>query len=112
MNLLSRSEEIILATILKIGDNAYGVSIRNQIFKDTGDKWSFASIYQPLSRLERKKFVERIKGEPSSERGGKSKYFYVLTIEGKKALLEIKNSHDQIWKNMPLINIKEPAKNE
>ena len=42
---ISRNEEIILLTILKLKGNAYGVSIRKQIYQDMGDKWSFASIY-------------------------------------------------------------------
>ena len=54
MKLLSRSEEIILLTILKLGEEAYGVQIRDQIFKDTGDAWSFASIYTPLDKMTRK----------------------------------------------------------
>lgn len=103
MKLLSRSEEIILLTILKLKYNAYGVSIREQIFEDTGDKWSFASIYQPLDKLVRKEYVRKIKGEPSAERGGKSKFFYDVTPEGKKALLEIRRAHDQIWEGVPRI---------
>lgn len=106
MKLLSRTEEIILLTILKLKYNAYGVSIREQIFEDTGDKWSFASIYQPLDKLVRKEYVRKIKGEPSAERGGKSKFFYEVTPEGKKALLEIRRAHDQIWAGVPRIALE------
>jgi len=112
MNLLSRSEEIILVTILKLGDMAYGVSIREQIQKDTGDEWSFASIYQPLMRLTNKKYVSRFKGDPSSERGGKSKYYYELTSHGRKALMEIKAAHEMVWKEAPQITAEQIAENE
>ena len=112
MNLLSRSEEIILVAILKLEDAAYGVSIRDQIQKDTGDEWSFASIYQPLMRLTKKKYVSRIKGDPSSERGGKSKYFYELTADGKRALMEIKASHERVWNGAPHIAVEKIVKNE
>jgi len=112
MNLLSRSEEIILVAILKLEDEAYGVSIHEQIQKDTGDEWSFASIYQPLMRLTKKKYVSRIKGDPSSERGGKSKYFYQLTSLGKRALLEIKASHEKVWSGTPQINVDPIVENE
>ena len=106
MKLLSRSEEIILITILKLEDTAYGVSIREQIFRDTGDQWSFASIYQPLDKLVRKEYARKIKGEPSAERGGKSKFFYEVTPEGKKALLAILRAHDQIWAGVPRIALE------
>lgn len=112
MNLLSRSEEIILVTILKLGDSAYGVSIHEQIQKDTGDEWSFASIYQPLMRLTKKNYVTRVKGDPASERGGKSKYYYRLTLHGKRALLEIKASYENIWRGAPKIAVDKVLENE
>lgn len=100
---LTRAEELILVVILKLGDNAYGVSIREQIHRDTGEKWSFASIYQPLDKLARKEFVRKIKGEPTAERGGKSKFYYEVTLEGKKALLEIRKAYDSVWAGVPRI---------
>lgn len=112
MNLLSRSEEIILVAILKLGNAAYGVSIREQISKDTGDEWSFASIYQPLMRLTGKNYVSRTKGNSSSERGGKSKYFYELTAAGKRALLIIKNSHESVWRGVTQLAVDQIIENE
>lgn len=101
MKLLTRTEEIIMLTILKLEDNAYGVSIREQIFDDTGDRLSFASIYQPLDKLARIAYVRKRKGEPSAERGGKSKFFYEVTPEGKNALLAVRKAHDRIWSGVP-----------
>jgi PadR family transcriptional regulator PadR len=103
MKLLSRSEEIILLTILKLKDNAYGVSIREQIYADTGERWSFASIYTPLDKLVRKEYVRKIKGDPSAERGGKSKFFYEVMPEGKTALLELGRAYDRVRKGVPRI---------
>ena len=103
MKVLSRSEETILLTILKLGDNAYGVSIREQIADDTGDKWSFASIYQPLDKLVRKGYVRKIKGEPTAERGGKSKFYYQVTSEGKEGLVRTRKAQEQIWAGVPRI---------
>jgi len=100
MKLLSRSEEIILLTILKLKDNAYGVSIREQIYCDTGDRWSFASIYTPLDKLTRKKYVRKYKGDPTPERGGKSKYIYEITQDGRAALAGILAAHERIWSNV------------
>ena len=106
MKLLSRSEEIILLTILKLRDNAYGVSIREQICNDTGDTWSFASIYQPLDKLVRKEYVKKIKGEPTAERGGKSKFYYEVTRNGKEVLLAVRKTHDQVWAGIPNIALE------
>ena len=98
---MSRSEEVLLLTILKLEDNAYGVSIREQIKNDSGRYWSFASIYTPLEKLTKKRYVEKLKGEPSPERGGKSKYLYRVTSDGKKALLELKAAHEKFWEGVP-----------
>ncbi|MFC2133200.1 PadR family transcriptional regulator [Bacteroidota bacterium] len=103
MKLLSRAEEIILLVILKLGAEAYGVKIREQIFLDTGDTWSFASIYTPLDKLVRKKYAVKIKGDPSPERGGKSKYYYRVTEGGIHAIKELQDAHKQVWAGVPNI---------
>ena len=103
---MTRNEEIILLTILKLKDNAYGVSIRKQIYKDMGDNWSFASIYQPLDNLVRKKYVKRMKGDPTSRRGGKSKFYYEVTPDGLRGLQELKKAHEQVWSDILEISLE------
>jgi PadR family transcriptional regulator PadR len=103
---MTRNEEIILLTILKLKGNAYGVSIRRLIYKDMGNKWSFASIYQPLDNLVRKKYVRRIKGDPTARRGGKSKFYYEVTPEGLRNLQRIKKAHEQVWAGIPEISLE------
>jgi len=106
MKTLSRSEEMILLSILKLEEDAYGVSIRRQILQDTGDKWSFASIYTPLDKLSKKGFVKKTKGNPLPERGGKSKFFYRVTPEGKKALIELYEKHQKVWSDISHIELE------
>jgi len=103
---MTRNEEIILLTILKLKSNAYGVSIRKQIYKDMGDRWSFASIYQPLDNLVRKNYVRRIKGNPTARRGGKSKFYYEVTPDGIQNLLKIKKAHEQVWAGILEISLE------
>jgi PadR family transcriptional regulator PadR len=104
---MTRNEEIILLTILKLQGNAYGVSIRRQIYQDMGEKWSFASIYQPLDNLVRKKYVRRIKGDPTSRRGGKSKFYYEVTREGLRNLRKLKEAHEKVWAGIPEISVED-----
>jgi DNA-binding PadR family transcriptional regulator len=98
---MTRNEEIILLTILKLEGDAYGVSIRKQIYRDMGDRWSFASIYQPLDNLVRKKYVKRKKGDPTAKRGGKSKFYYVVTPDGLRNLKKLKKAHERVWAGIP-----------
>ncbi|MCG2815348.1 MAG: helix-turn-helix transcriptional regulator [Acidobacteriota bacterium] len=100
MNLLSRAEEIILLAVFKLKKNAYGISIRELIKKETGVEWSFAQIYDPLNRLFQKGYVSKSKGGSEPERGGRPKCLYVITRSGKAALLEIRAVQDSIWNSV------------
>lgn len=97
MILLSRSEEIVLLAIWKLKDNAYGVTIREQVSGDTGHEWSFGAIYKPLKKLLHRDFVKKKSSKPYAERGGRSKYLYTLTTNGEDALREIRQIHKAVW---------------
>jgi len=99
MKLLSRIEEMVLLSILRLQDNAYGVTIRKLISEVTGKRWSIGAIYVPLERLEHKGFVESYSGEPTEIRGGRSKRLYKVTSEGFNALEEIKKVNKVLWED-------------
>ena len=107
MILLSRAEEIILLAVYKQGSNAYGVTIREQVFKDIGRRWSFGIIYKTLKKMKAKGYVDKISSAPISERGGRSKYFYELTSEGISALEKIKSVHSSLWKGIEELSIEQ-----
>ena len=97
MILLSRAEEIILLAIFKLREDAYGVTIREQVYKDIGNYWSFGVIYKTLNKMRSKGFVKKIQSEPLAERGGRSKYYYRITPIGLQALEKIQKVHSSIW---------------
>lgn len=97
MVLLSRAEEIILLAIFKLKNDAYGVTIREQVYKDIGNYWSFGVIYKTLNKMRNKGFVKKIQSEPLAERGGRSKYYYRITSGGLQALEDIHKVHSSIW---------------
>jgi PadR family transcriptional regulator PadR len=103
MKLLSRQEEIVLLSIWHLKDNAYGVTIRENISEITGQYWSIGSIYVPLDRLWEKGLVATRQGPTAKMRGGRSKRFYELTPEGRKTLIEIKHVQDAFWKDFPRV---------
>lgn len=106
MKILSRTEEIILATVWKLQDDAYGVTINEYINKNTGINWKFGSIYTPLGRLVKKRLLKTYEGEPTAQRGGRRKIYFELTDLGKRALLEIQKVHSAIWTEMPVLKFK------
>jgi DNA-binding PadR family transcriptional regulator len=100
MNELSKAEEIILLTILRLGKNAYGVSIRLQIKDDTGKDYTYGTLYGLLRQLAFKGLINKRLGAPTPEKGGRRKTYFDLTLEGIKALKESIAFHRQVWKDL------------
>jgi PadR family transcriptional regulator, regulatory protein PadR len=100
MKLLSRSEEILLIAIWRLCGNAYGVSIRDLVSELTGNEWTLGAIYVPLDKLTEKEYVKKYDSAPTSNRGGRSKCMYELTEDGKKALREIHEVQESLWKGI------------
>lgn len=98
MKLISRIDELILVAIWKLGKNAYGMAVREEIIRATGMNWLLGAIYGPLARLHRQGLVTSVKGEPTPERGGRAKVYYELTPAGKAALKTIREVGAEMWK--------------
>jgi len=91
-------EELVLLTIASLGENAYGVAIKEDIEMRAGRDISLGALHSTITRLEEKKFIQSWLGEPTQERGGRRKRFFELTHQGKVALHDIKALRDELWK--------------
>ncbi len=78
----------LMLAVLRLGSNAYGVKIREEINERTGRDVAIGQIYTVLGRLERKGFVSSRMGEPTPERGGRAKKFYRIEAKGQEAVRE------------------------
>ncbi len=85
---LGEFEEIVLLAILRLRDNAYGVSIRQTVEEVAGRPTSIGAIYTTLERLEQKGFVRSREGEATPERGGRAKRYFKIEGAGVQALNE------------------------
>ena len=101
MNFLSRIEEILLLAIWKLADNAYGISIREQVEQDTGTEWMSGAIYAPLNRLRKNGYVETTQALGSTDRGGRPRIYYRLTSLGERKLANIQEVNRSIWTGVP-----------
>ena len=101
MKPLTKSEEILLLTIWKLNDTAYGVLIKEHVSEITGRSWTFGALYVSLDKLAKKGYVQKRKGDPTPERGGRYKIYYHLTRDGKKALQTARELNRQLWKDVP-----------
>jgi PadR family transcriptional regulator PadR len=84
--LLGELEQLVLLAVIHQPDDAYAVSIRDDIEARTGIELGRGSVYVTLDRLDRKGYVTSWMGEPTAERGGKAKRCFRITATGKKAL--------------------------
>ena len=103
MKLLSRQEEMVLLSIWRLGEEAYGVTIREFISKITGKYWSIGSIYVPLDRLIVKGYIEFFYKDLYNRKGGRRKRFYKISSPGMEALEEALELQKSLWKGFPNI---------
>jgi PadR family transcriptional regulator PadR len=79
-------EQLVLLALVRLGNGAYGASIRREIIDRTTREVPIGSVYVTLSRLQRKKMVVSYMGLPSHERGGRRRRHYLLNEPGQQAL--------------------------
>lgn len=103
MKFLSRIEEILLLAIWKLKDNAYGISIREQVEKDTNMNWLSGAIYAPLNRLKKNGFVSISQAKGSAELGGRPRIYYTLTQLGNNQLASIQALNIDMWCDIPML---------
>ncbi len=106
MNLLTRTEELILLAIWKLRNDAYCVSIRKMLNKITGEKWSLGSIYMPIERMVRNGYLKSYVSDSTPERGGRQKRIYTLTKDGKQALVKIHSIQNEIWSDITILSLE------
>jgi DNA-binding PadR family transcriptional regulator len=94
---LGELEYMILLTVLRLGDEAYGRSIREELESQVGRKVSRSVAYITLERMFEKGYLTPSMGNPSPQRGGKAKRYYTLTPAGIEMLRESGRAFKQLW---------------
>jgi len=90
-------EHLILLSILRLGDGAYGAAIIGEVEQRTDRSVNQAAAYLTLRRLEEKRWVESVMGEPTPQRGGRAKRFFRLRPEGRARLRESRAELLSMW---------------
>lgn len=83
---LGEFEHIVLLALLRLSDRAYGVTVRQEIELRVDREVSIGAIYATLDRLEAKGYVKSHLGDPTPERGGRSKRFFRVSAKGVGAV--------------------------
>ena len=106
MKLLTRHEEHVLLTILKLGDNAYLVTIKEYLEGHIEKDLSFGTLYVSLKRLEKMDYIHHSVGEATSKRGGKAIKYYSVSKAGLRAMEESRRIHESMWSGFSRLAVK------
>ncbi len=91
-NRLGHFEERVLLALVRLRENAYGVSVRRELSERTGREVSLGAVYTTLDRLEQKGYVSSRMGDPTPERGGRAKRYFRIEAPGMRALNECRET--------------------
>ena len=105
MKYLSRNDEILLLSIWRLQDEAYGVTIRQDVLKRTGKKLTFGALWVSLDNLAKKGYVAKSLADPTPTRGGRGKIYYRLTSEGLRALQQVRDLQQTLWAGIPQLSL-------
>lgn len=83
---LGEFEILVMAALLRLGDKAYGTTIREEIETRTDRKVTVGALYATLNRMEEKDYVRSRVGDATPQRGGRAKRYYRLTPLGDAQL--------------------------
>ena len=94
---LTKIEEILLLSIWKLQDQAYGFKIRHHVSAILGKDFTFGNLYSALERLTRKKYVIKQPGESTPQRRGKTRMYYSISPAGVEALKAACALNQKLW---------------
>ena len=100
-NLPSDFEQQVLLAVWRLGDDAYGASVREELEVRTRRQVAQGAVYVTLVRLEKKGLLRSHMSDPTPVRGGKAKRFFVITQEGVAGVRDARELMDRLWAGLP-----------
>lgn len=93
---LGEFEQVVLLAILRLGENAYGVTVGAEIAACTGRKPTPGALYTTLDRLEDKGLISSLFGDPTPQRGGRAKRYFKVNAKGLAAIARAQLSYRRL----------------
>ena len=97
---LGEFEQMVLLCILRLGEDAYGLAIRNELERVAGRRPSSGSLYTTLDRLERKGLLTSEAGSTDGSRGGRRRRYVRVTAEGHSQLRDARHRLLALWEGL------------
>ena len=96
-------EQLILLAILRLRDNAYGVTIRAELAERAGRTVAPGALYTALERLETKGLITSRMSDPTPQRGGRAKRHVTVTAAGREALTRALQAFERLLDGLNLV---------
>lgn len=96
-------EELVLMSVCILTEEAYAVSIKNDLEQRLNKKINISAVHTSLYRLEDKGFLKSELTGATNERGGRRKRFFMPTTAGKSALENLKNIRQNMYQLIPML---------
>ncbi|HSC25724.1 MAG TPA: helix-turn-helix transcriptional regulator [Vicinamibacterales bacterium] len=97
---LGEFEQVVLLAVLRLGDEAYAIPVRQEIKTRTGRSVARGALYTALERLEAKGCLTSRVSEPLPQRGGRSRRYFSVTRTGLAAVRASRKSLLRLWQGL------------
>jgi DNA-binding PadR family transcriptional regulator len=97
---LGEFEHLLLLAVLRLGEGAYGVAIKREIEGRTGRAVTLGAVYPTMDRLEARGLVTSELGQPTAERGGRSRRLFQVSSRGAEALAKAHHVFSAMWEGL------------
>jgi DNA-binding PadR family transcriptional regulator len=94
---LGEFEQMVLLSIMRLGEGAYGLAVRGELEAVAGREPSSGALYTTLDRLERKGLIESLAGESTRERGDRPRRYVRVTAAGRALLARSRSTLLALW---------------
>jgi len=100
---LGEFEQMVLLAVVRLGDEAYGASVFDEIERRTGRAVSRGGLYVTIDRLVDKGLLEARMSRPTSERGGRARRMLRVSAEGVAELRKARAAFQSLWQGLDAI---------
>jgi PadR family transcriptional regulator len=97
---LGELEQMLLWTVLRLGDAAYGMAVRDDLEDRSGRAVARGAVYITLDRLVKKGYLTSRLADATEARGGRARRYFAVTEAGRGALREAKDALVQAWQGL------------
>ena len=100
MDTIGQFEQAVLVALVRLGKEAYGRAILNEVQKRLDREVSAGAVYATLERLEAKGLASSTLAPGTAIRGGRARRYFVPSAAGVRALSEAKSATDRMWRGL------------